>query len=414
MEMTPRQRWLALLDGKPADRIPTDYQATGEVTTRLLKDFGCADEETLWRRLHIDARKFVEPRWKGPYDITRETSFVNDLGADSLDTVELVMELEEEFDINIPDDAAEKIQTVGQAIDDIEQAVESSGAVPQADMWGVRYRSVDYGTGAYDEPVVHPLAEAQRPEQVHAHRWPDPDEFDCDPVTEALESDDGYRPIHAGCYEPFLLYGYLRGLQRAFEDLALRPELADAILGHIFDFYYEHHRRIFEAGKHITGGGRIDLTWVAEDLGSQTGPLMSLPTYRRFLLPNQVKMADLARSYGIHVMYHTDGAARVFLPDLIDRVGIEILNPIQWRCPGMEREQLVADFGARVVFHGSIDNQQTLAFGSVDDVVREVRQSVEIYAGARWICAPCHNIQPVSPTENIAAMYETIHELGRL
>lgn len=54
--------------------------------------------------------------------VSRETSFVNDLGADSLDTVELVMELEEEFDINIPDDAAEKIQTVGQAIDFIEQA----------------------------------------------------------------------------------------------------------------------------------------------------------------------------------------------------------------------------------------------------------------------------------------------------
>jgi acyl carrier protein len=54
--------------------------------------------------------------------IQPETSFVNDLGADSLDTVELVMELEEEFDINIPDDAAEKIQTVGQAIDFIEKA----------------------------------------------------------------------------------------------------------------------------------------------------------------------------------------------------------------------------------------------------------------------------------------------------
>lgn len=59
--------------------------------------------------------------------ITRETSFVNDLGADSLDQVELVMELEEEFDINIPDDAAEKIQTVGQAIDHIRGAVEGSG-----------------------------------------------------------------------------------------------------------------------------------------------------------------------------------------------------------------------------------------------------------------------------------------------
>lgn len=52
--------------------------------------------------------------------IKPETSFVNDLGADSLDTVELVMELEEEFDINIPDDAAEKIQTVGQAVEYIE------------------------------------------------------------------------------------------------------------------------------------------------------------------------------------------------------------------------------------------------------------------------------------------------------
>jgi acyl carrier protein len=53
--------------------------------------------------------------------VTRETSFVNDLGADSLDTVELVMEFEEEFDITIPDEEAEKIQTVGQAIDYIEQ-----------------------------------------------------------------------------------------------------------------------------------------------------------------------------------------------------------------------------------------------------------------------------------------------------
>lgn len=57
--------------------------------------------------------------------ITRETSFVNDLGADSLDTVELVMELEEEFDIDIPDDSADKIQTVGEAIDFIISAQQS-------------------------------------------------------------------------------------------------------------------------------------------------------------------------------------------------------------------------------------------------------------------------------------------------
>ena len=72
-------------------------------------DHGTSNRHRL-RQLGVDKDK-----------ITPETSFVNDLGADSLDTVELVMELEEEFDINIPDDAAEKIQTVGQAVKYIEE-----------------------------------------------------------------------------------------------------------------------------------------------------------------------------------------------------------------------------------------------------------------------------------------------------
>ena len=53
---------------------------------------------------------------EGEKPVTLESSFVNDLGADSLDIVELVMELEDEFDVNIPDEDAEKIQTVGDAV----------------------------------------------------------------------------------------------------------------------------------------------------------------------------------------------------------------------------------------------------------------------------------------------------------
>ena len=53
--------------------------------------------------------------------VTRNTRFQDDIGADSLDIVELVMELEEEFEITIPDDQAEKIKTVGEAIDYIER-----------------------------------------------------------------------------------------------------------------------------------------------------------------------------------------------------------------------------------------------------------------------------------------------------
>jgi acyl carrier protein len=60
-------------------------------------------------------------------EITRETSFINDLNADSLDTVELVMEFEDEFNTSIPDEEAEKIQTVGAAVDYIVNVARSKG-----------------------------------------------------------------------------------------------------------------------------------------------------------------------------------------------------------------------------------------------------------------------------------------------
>ncbi len=57
----------------------------------------------------------------GEAEVTAEASFTNDLGADSLDTVELIMELEKEFNTSIPDESAEKIQTVGDAIAYLEE-----------------------------------------------------------------------------------------------------------------------------------------------------------------------------------------------------------------------------------------------------------------------------------------------------
>jgi uroporphyrinogen decarboxylase len=80
----------------------------------------------------------------------------------------------------------------------------------------------------------------------------------------------------------------------------------------------------------------------------------------------------------------------------------------------MEREGLKRDFGDKVIFHGGVDNQHTLAFGSTAEVRQEVIDNLRILgAGGGYILAPCHNIQAVSPPENIVTMYETGYEYGR-
>ena len=87
-----------------------------DVTPNNLESMEVADE-TEEKVIEIVAEQMGVDR----SEITRETSFVNDLNADSLDTVELVMEFEDEFELSIPDEEAEKIQTVGQAIDYIKE-----------------------------------------------------------------------------------------------------------------------------------------------------------------------------------------------------------------------------------------------------------------------------------------------------
>ncbi len=72
----------------------------------MAEDIEAKVKEIIVERLGVD-----------PKEVTPQASFVNDLGADSLDTVELVMAFEEEFGTEIPDEEAEKIQTVGQAIE---------------------------------------------------------------------------------------------------------------------------------------------------------------------------------------------------------------------------------------------------------------------------------------------------------
>ena len=348
-EMTPRERWLAVLRREQTDRVPMDYWATPEATERLMAHLGCTEEEEVYRRLHIDKVVTVGPRYIGP-------------------------------------------------------------ALPKNEnIFGVRYRDVDYGTGTYQECIYHPLAKYETVEEIVAeYRWPCPDWFDYSHIPQEVEGFADYYPIRGGGSEPFLTYCQLRGQQQALIDLILCPEIVHYCLDKLFELCYIDTMRIYEQIP-----GKVMLTYVAEDMGTQENLLFAPSQIREFLLPRMQRMIDLAHEAGAYVFHHSDGAIREIIPDMIG-LGIDILNPIQWRCRGMERKALKRDFGQHLIFHGGVDNQHTLVFGSPDDVRQEVKDNIRILgAGGGYILAPCHNIQAVSPPENIVAMYEAGYEYGQ-
>jgi uroporphyrinogen decarboxylase len=276
-------------------------------------------------------------------------------------------------------------------------------------VYGCRYRDISYGDGVYSECVYHPLAQYNSIEEVESnYTWPTADWFDYSVITDEIRGKELY-PIQGGGSEPFLVYRNLRGMEQAYVDLTLNPHLVHYCLDRLFGFCYENTLRIYEQIP-----GRVNISYVAEDFGSQNSLLISRDLIRKFFIPRMRRMIELAHQAGAYVFFHSDGAIRNIIPDMIE-AGIDALDPIQWRCKGMGREELKRDFGDKVVFHGGVDNQYTLAFGSVEEVREEVIHSIQVLGGdGGYILAPCHNIQVVSPPENVVAMYETGYEHGQM
>ena len=340
---TPRERWEAILEGRQPDRAPIDYWATDEVTDRLMKHLKAATLRDLYEKLGIDVPFKVEPEY------------------------------------------------VGQTI------------LPDEDVFGCKYRDVDYGTGAYRECVSHPLAGYKTVEEIEAnYTWPDINDYDFTTIKDQIVGWNDY-PISGGGSEPFLDYKNLRGQQQGYVDLFRYPEIANYCLDRLFDFRHEYTRRIY---REIPG--RVTFSYVAEDFGAQNGLLISPGMIREIFLPRMKKMNDLAHKNGVHVFFHSDGAINQIIPDMIG-IGIDILNPIQWRCRDMDRAMLKAEYGDKVILHGAMDNQQTMPFGSTVDVRAEVRENINTLGPSGYILAPCHNIQPITPTENILVMYHEAH-----
>lgn len=346
--MTARERWEAVLSRKKPDRIPMDYWSTAEASIKLMKHLRVDTIQEAYRILHIDKPVAVGPVYEGPP--VRHDS----------------------------------------------------------DVFGCRYRDMDYGAGSYRECVFHPLAQYDTVEEIEQnYTWPQVDWYNYDSIPRQIA---GYedQPISGGGSEPFMIYKFLRGEEQGLVDLVLNPEMVHYCLDQLFGFCYENTRRIYEKVP-----GKVLFTYVAEDLGSENDLILSPELIREFLLPPMQKMIGLVHQAGAYAFTHSDGAIRRIIPDFL-AIGTDVLNPVQWRCQGMDRKNLKRDFGDRLVFHGGVDNQYTLPFGSRQDVTQEVIDNIAILgAQGGYILAPCHNIQSIGPAENIRALYEAGYEYGR-
>ena len=355
MTLSSRDRVLAAIRHQPVDRVPTDYWGTGEITQKLCDYLGCADRIEMYDCLGIDGIPGAAPPYVGP---------------------------------PLPDSEA------------------TGTEVFQA--WGIRFKQQVYEGGVYWEQAHNPLAEVETLPELKSYPWPDPEWFDYSALPDLCAQVPG-RAVQVGYTAVFYLHNMLRGLQLSLMDPLLRPKFTHYLVARISEWFTEYHRRCFEAAK-----GAIDITQVTDDWGSQHGLLTSPQVFEEFYRAPTQWAIDLAKSYGILVFHHDDGDMRPLLPTLTE-MGIDLLNPIQWRCGDWDLDALKASFGERICFHGGIDNQQTLPLGTPDDVRAEVKRLIGSLASDRtgYILAPCHNIQSITPVENVVAMYAAAQEVGR-
>ena len=280
------------------------------------------------------------------------------------------------------------------------------------DEWGAGYHMP--ADGHYYDYCDHPLASAQSASDLTSYVWPDPD----DPgryrglqkaIKDAYEKGDQaimMTVAPAGSWEHTWT---LRGPEQALIDLLLNRELYEEILDRTVNFQISQWRRALHEV-----GPWIDIAALSDDLGTQTGPMMSPGIYRQIFKPRLIRIINEIRNLSKAKIYiHSDGSIYDFLPDLID-AGIEIINPVQKECRKMGLSRLKKDFGDKLVFWGGSVQTGHLEFNTPSEVEAEACEAIEILApGGGFVFAPIHNIQPTVPPENIVALMQAAQRFGR-
>lgn len=191
----------------------------------------------------------------------------------------------------------------------------------------------------------------------------------------------------------------IRGMEAATLDLSAAPQRAQSMLRAAGDFNVRLSKAALERFD-------VDWLWTGDDVGSQRGMIMSPRTWREMIKPHLARIFDVGKSRGLWVAYHCCGSLRPIIPDLIE-IGLDVLNPIQANCPGMDPFELKREFGADLAFMGGVDTQHLLPHGTADEVYCATRDLIEGMTrdGGGYILAASHAVPPETPLDNIFAMY---------
>jgi uroporphyrinogen decarboxylase len=265
------------------------------------------------------------------------------------------------------------------------------------------------GIGDFGYAVEHPLANVSSLAEVEAYPWPTVEMWDYDDYTERCRSFEDYAVLGGGWGWFFEAACELVGMQRWFYLLFRRPDLCHAILGKIVHFMEGYSDIMFQkAGKYI------DICFTGDDYGIQSGPMISQAMFNEYIRPYLQRMYNVGIKYGKPVMHHSCGSVAKFIPTFME-MGLNILEPIQVGAAGMDIKELSGKYGGKLCFHGSINTQQTLPFGTPEDVRREVCERVETFKSyGGFTISPSQHLLPEIPTENIVAMYEAAWEFSWL
>ncbi len=350
-----KERVLAAFSHQEPDRVPVDYSANPGVDLRLKQHLGMdpTDNEGLLQALGVDFRYIWAP-YTGP-------------------------SLHPEF--------------AGRTVD----------------LWGIHRRWVEHDAGGYWDYCDFPLKDADM-EMIAGWPMPSPDDFDYAQVSGACLRHSPFCVVagSAGVGDIINSTGMIRTMEQVLVDLLIDDEAGLCYIDRKLAVQLEVAERILEAAR-----GLVDVFFIGEDLGTQIGPMISLPLFRKHIRPRLQKFVDLARTYQLPVMFHSCGSSSWVFPDLIE-MGIDIIDTLQPEATNMSPAYLKERFGNRLAFHGCISTGGSLAYGTVADVVRNVEQTLAVMMpGGGYALAPSHMIQDNSPTENVLAMYETARQAGK-